>query len=277
MNQPGAARLVLVTGAGSGIGRAIAERLASGGFRVIGTVREARRARTLSEEAGAKGRPLRYLTLDLASATAIASIANEIRSAGGLDILIHNAGFGVFGAVEDVDASLVADQFAVNLFGPLELTRQLLPALRARRGQVIWTGSLAGRISLPFQSHYSATKAAIAAISDAMRMELRPHGVRVTCVEPGDFATNFTAARVVVAASDSVYRADGARCLSAVERQERGAPTPERVAAVVVRLCRTDRPAARVPVGPNARAMCLLLGLLPDRLREFIVRKHYAQ
>ena len=198
----------------------------------------------------------------------LASFAEAIRFGGGPDIVVHNAGFGVFGAVEDVGADLVAEQFAVNLFGPLELTRQLLPALRDRRGQVIWIGSLAGRISLPFQAHYSATKAAVAAVSDAMRMELAPHGVRVSCVEPGDFATGFTAARVMHRRPDSPYLAAQARCLSAVERQERGAPAPERVAAAVERLCRAEQPAARRPVGQGARATCLLLRLLPDRLRE---------
>jgi NAD(P)-dependent dehydrogenase (short-subunit alcohol dehydrogenase family) len=275
MTQSPAARHVLVTGAGRGIGRAIAERLARGGFDVVGTVRDAARARALTEEARAGGRRLRYEPLELGRGADVASFAGAIRSGGGPDIVVHNAGFGVFGAVEEVGADLVAEQFAVNLFGPLELTRQLLPALRERRGQVIWIGSLAGRISLPFQAHYSATKAAVAAISDAMRMELAPHGVRVSCVEPGDFATGFTAARVVQRRPESPYLAAQTRCLSAVERQERGAPPPERVAAAVERLCRAEPPAARRPVGQGARATCLLLRLLPDRLRELIVAKHY--
>ena len=140
---------------------------------------------------------------------------------------------------------------------------------------MIWIGSLAGRISLPFQSHYSATKAAMAAMSDAMRMELRPLGVRVTCVEPGDFATNFTAARTIVGDPRSPYRAAHDRCLRRVEAQERGGPDPGRVAAAVERLCTMRRPPARMPVGPGAGATCLLLRLLPDRVRELVVRRHY--
>jgi len=275
MKRPGAPRHVLVTGAGSGIGRAVADRLARGGFEVVGTVRDPARAAALTEAARAAGLSLRYRPLRFGAGADLASCAAKLRSVGGPDIVVHNAGVGVFGPIEEVGADLVAEQFAVNLFGPLELTRLLLPALRERRGQVIWIGSLAGRISLPFQAHYSASKAAVAAISDAMRLELAPHGVRVSCVEPGDFATGFTDARTLIRRSDSPYRDAQARCLAEVERQERGAPQPESVAAAVERLCRADRPAARVPVGQGARTMCLILRLLPDRVREFVVSRHY--
>jgi short-subunit dehydrogenase len=277
MNTPSRKKSVLVTGAGTGIGRAIAIRLADAGHAVIGTVRDAERARALTADAAATSKPLRFLSLDLASASAIASLIVEIEAAGGIDILVNNAGHGVFGAVEEVDATLVARQFAANVFGPLELTRALLPGLRARRGQVIWIGSLAGRISLPFQAHYSATKSAISSVSDALRMELGPHGVRVTCVEPGDFATGFTSARQIVTVASSPYAPHQARCLTAVEKQEREAPSPERVAHLVERLCRMPDPPARAPIGQHARALCFLLRLLPDRLREWIVRKTYAQ
>lgn len=277
MDTPSRQKNVLVTGAGSGIGRAIAIRLADAGHAVIGTVRDAERARALTAEAAASSKSLRFLSLDLSSASAIASLVEEVEAAGGVDIVVNNAGNGVFGAIEEVDATLVARQFATNVFGPLELTRRLLPGLRARKGQVIWIGSLAGRISLPFQAHYSATKSAISSLSDALRMELRPHGVRVTCVEPGDFATGFTTARQVVSAASSPYAPQHARCLAAVEKQEREAPSPDWVANLVERLCRMPDPPAHVPVGENARTLSFLLRLLPDRLRELIVRKTYAQ
>jgi NAD(P)-dependent dehydrogenase (short-subunit alcohol dehydrogenase family) len=276
MGESERARSVLVTGAGSGIGRAIAERLARRGYRVAGTVRDPGRARDLTEQARRAGRPLRYLALEITSAEQVAAAATAIESEGPLDVLVHNAGAGVFGAVEEVDADLTLRQFAVNLFGPLDLTRRLLPALRAAGGQIIWIGSLAGRISLPFQAHYSATKSAVAAVSDALRMELRPFGVRVTSVEPGDFATNFTAARTIVGDPRSPYWAAHDRCLRRVEAQERGGPDPGRVAAAVERLCTMRRPPARMPVGPGAGATCLLLRLLPDRVRELVVRRHYG-
>src|SRR5512138_2521163 len=226
MAKAGGARRVLVTGAGGGIGEAIARRLAAGGHDVVGTVRDPGRARELTGQAAAAGRTLRYVALDLTEAGQVAAVAARASSDGGVDVLVHNAGFGVFGAIEDVDGAATAHQFAVNVFGPLALPRALLPGLRARRGQIVWIGSLAGRMALPFQGHYSATKAAIASLSDTLRMELAPHGVRVACVEPSDFATGFTDARSVTHCANSPYAAVVERCLKEVEKQERGAPSP---------------------------------------------------
>jgi NAD(P)-dependent dehydrogenase (short-subunit alcohol dehydrogenase family) len=277
MSEPGTQRRVLVTGAGSGIGQAVAERLARSGWTVTGTVRDSGRAESLGRAAEGAGLTLRFLPLDFAVPVSVTALADRVASDGGLDVVVHNAGAGVFGSVEDVGADLVAAQLVANLIGPLDLTRRLLPGLRARRGRVIWIGSLAGRLSLPFQAHYSASKAAVAAISDAMRMELAPSGVQVTCVEPGDFATGFTSARRVVSSDTTVYRDAQTRCLAAVERQERTAPGPAQVAEAIERLCRMPRPPARLPVGPGARLTCLAHRLLPDALRELIVRKHYDQ
>lgn len=267
----------LVTGAGSGIGQAIAGHLARAGRRVTGTVRDPERARLLTEHARTAGLDLRFVALELTSPEQVARLAAELTEAGGVDVVVHNAGYGVFGSVEEVGADAAAWQFAVNVFGPLDLTRRLLPGLRASRGHIVWIGSLAGRIALPFQAHYSATKAAIAALSDALRIELAPHGVRVTCVEPGDFSTGFTDARTVTRVENSPYRESLERCLAAVDEQERGGPKPEWVGRVVEELTRMERPPARRPVGQFARTMCALVRVLPDRLRERIVRSHYRQ
>jgi len=271
-----APRQALVTGAGSGIGRAIALHLAREGLRVVGTVRSADRAAALTAEAARDDLPLRYLPLELSAAESREALAAALEAEGGPDVVVHNAGFGVFGSVEEVDGAAAGRQFEVTFFGPLALTRRLLPALRARRGHVIFIGSLAGRLSLPFQAHYSATKAAIASLSDALRMELRPLGVKVTCVEPGDFATGFTDAREPCVPDGSPYAEPLARCHAAVERTERGAPSPEAVARVVGRLLRRRNPPARRPVGRWARTICLMHRLLPDRLRERLVRSTYG-
>lgn len=277
MNQENATKTALVTGAGGGLGRAIAERLAAAGNRVTATVRGAERARAASEAAATRGLNLSFVPLELSSAEDVRALAGRLAGEGGLDLLVHNAGYGEFGPVEEVPLEAAMRQFAVNVLGPLELTRLLLPGLRARRGQIVWVGSLAGRIALPFQAHYSATKAAIAALSDALRIELAPHGVRVTCVEPGDFSTGFTDARRVTRVEGSPYREALERCLAAVDEQERGGPSPDWVGRLVEDLSRMPQPPARRPVGEWARTMCVLLRVLPDRLRERIVSSHYRQ
>lgn len=268
-------RRVLVTGAGSGLGRAIAEQLARAGDRVVGTVRSPERASQLSAEARAAGLDFSLRPLEMTDARQSRELAAELEGEGGLDLLVHNAGFGVFGSVETVDARAAERQFAVNLLGPLELTRGLLPGLRRRGGKVIWIGSLAGRFALPFQAHYSASKAAVAALSDAMRLELGPLGVAVCCVEPGDFATGFTDARQQALADDSPYRERLASCLGEVERQERSGGDPAWVARAVERVSLMRRPPARVPVGRWARTLCLLGRMLPDGMRETLVRRAY--
>ena len=275
MGKEPAVLTILVTGAGGGVGRAIAERFARDGHRVLGTTRSADRARALTETARAAGWTLSCSRLEFPSPADIDALVHEVEALGRLDVLVNNAGAGVFGAVEHVGADDAARQFAVNLHGPLDLTRRLLPLLRASGGRVIWIGSLAGRISLPFQAHYSATKASVAAMSDAMRMELRPLGVQVCCVEPGDFATGFTDARVVIDPAGSVYKPAQDRCLGAVEEQERGGPPPDLVAGLVERLCRRRRMPARAPVGRFARTMCVALRLLPDGVREWAVTRTY--
>jgi NAD(P)-dependent dehydrogenase (short-subunit alcohol dehydrogenase family) len=268
-------RRVLVTGAGSGLGRAIAERLARAGDAVIGTVRDPERARRLTEAAAGTGLALRYLPLELSRFEELEAFASGLEAEGGVEVVVHNAGFGVFGPIEEVGAAELERQFTVNVFGPMHLTRLLLPGLRARRGRVVFVGSLAGRIALPFQAHYSASKAALASFSDALRLELEPFGVRVCCVEPGDFATGFTDARQVRRAEGSPYGEKLQACLTAVEEQERGGAGPEWAARVVEEICRQPSPPARRPVGRWARTLCVLLGLLPDAVRERVVRRTY--
>lgn len=279
MTLPGVAgaagRRVLVTGIGSGLGKAIALRLARAGDQVVGTVIDLARARAFALEAREAGLAIDCRALELSDHAQIDELASWLESSGGVDVVIHNAGFGVFGPVEEVDAEATQRQFAVNLFGPLHLTRRLLPGLRSRKGRIIWVGSLAGRLALPFQAHYSATKAATASVCDALRMEVGPFGVPVTCVEPGDFATGFTRARQERAAAASFYEGRLRACREQVESMERGGADPELVARVVEEVSRQRRPPARRPVGRWARAICLLQRLLPDRLREVFIRSTY--
>ena len=268
-------RHILVTGAGSGIGREIAFHLASRDALVIGTVRDPERASRLSEEAQNQGLSITYLPLELTRPEQIEALGRDLDRLGGIDVLVHNAGFGLFGAVEDCGQEAMQRQFEVNLMGPLALTRRLLPGLRARQGRIIWIGSLGGRFALPFQACYSASKAAVATVSDALRMELRPFGVKVTCIEAADFATDFTRARQDCTQAGSPYARWAERCLAAVTLTEQRGPAPRLVARRVDKLLQRAYPPARVRVGRWARTLCFLERVIPDLVREQLVRATY--
>ena len=269
-------RTILITGARGGFGRALAEAFEQRGARVCGTLRSAAQASAMSAAARDGGRRTRYLPLELEDPASIAALARTLEALGGVDVVIQNAGFGIFGPLELIDDATARRQLEVNLLGPLSLARALLPQLRRRRGRIIWIGSLAGRVALPCQAHYSASKAALAAISDALRIELLPLGVRVTCVEPGDFATGFTGARQIQRDTTGLYEVRLARCLETVELDEREGAPPELLARRVAALAEMEVPPARLPLGPNARLIALLAGLLPNAVREWAVRRLYG-
>jgi NAD(P)-dependent dehydrogenase (short-subunit alcohol dehydrogenase family) len=266
-------RNVLVTGIGSGLGAAIAARLARAGDAVVGTVRDPERARAM--EADNNGNP-RVLPLELGNPESVQALAARVIEECPPDVVVQNAGFGVYGSVEEVGQADLLAQFQVNVFGPLQLLRLLLPALRERKGRVIFVGSLADRLSMPYQGAYSATKSAIASFSDALRMELKPFGVRVTCVEPADFVTGFTDARRDLTPSNSPYLPWARSCLAAVDRTERQGASPEDVASLVERISRQKSPPARVFAGHFANSIVLLHRTMPDFVRESIVMSTYG-
>ena len=304
-----AAKRVLVTGGSSGIGRAIAVRLSQCGFEVWATSRCCigsttldssdqphgvtgelsfdheqsahdndavhRRLTNLEEQVSESCGKVRFLPLDLGETESIRALSQVIETEGGIDVLINNAGYGVFGAVESVGADDVRHQFQVNCCGPIELTRLLLPGLRQRQGHIIWVGSLMNYVPLPFQAHYSATKAAIAAFSDALRMEVAPYGLKVSCVEPGDFASNFTDKRQLRPQDGAAYARQYRECLDIVEQRERTAPEPTSVANLVLRLLTASNPPVRRPVGEWARTVRVASRLLPDRFRLWVLARMF--
>lgn len=174
-------RTVVITGVNSGIGRALSERFAAGGYRVLGTVRDLEEARTQSWPDAVH---LGYL--DLAQPDSIRAFAEEAMQDGVPDILINNAGGLQFAAVEDTSLKDMRRLFEVNVFGQLELIKEFLPAFRRRRGGVIVNvTSLGGRLVFPFFGNYNASKHAFEGFTEALWYELRPFGVRVKAVEPG--------------------------------------------------------------------------------------------
>src|SRR5215472_10432048 len=182
---------ILVTGATSGIGRATALYLAARGHHVIATGRNEKALQTMKKEATGH---LDTLPLDVTDKASIAEAMKSVRRlAGGLDVLVNNAGFGILGPTELITEEDMRAQYETNVFGLMAVTRAALPMMRERgAGRIVNVSSLGGRFTLPLFGVYNSTKFAVESLSDALRIELAPFGIRVSLVEPGVIATNFT-------------------------------------------------------------------------------------
>jgi NAD(P)-dependent dehydrogenase (short-subunit alcohol dehydrogenase family) len=262
-------RSVLVTGASSGIGAATAARLARTGWRVLAGVRRDGEAPPGTEE----------LLLDVTNAEHVARAA-EIAGER-LDGLVDNAGIALAAPLELLPLDELRYQLEVNVVGQVAVMQAVLPALRAASGRIVLMGSIAGRSSLPFLAPYAASKHALEAIADALRLELRPWGIHVTIVETGTIRTPIwtrSAAR-----ADGLLEAMGPRAGDlygkrieafrkvAAKRGAAGAP-PEAVAAIVERALTAGRPRARYLVGRDARLRSGI-ELLPERLRDRVYER----
>lgn len=264
-------RIVLVTGASSGIGRACAGLLAARGDVVWGGSRRGR-------ECGEGVRPIALDVDDDASVEA--AIACIVADAGRIDAVVNNAGFGLAGAIEDTTPSEARRQFETNVFGALRVCRAVLPHMRAAgRGHIVNVSSIAATIAIPFQGLYSASKAALDAMTEALRHELWPYGIAVSVVAPGDFRTGFTAARETTIASGpaSPYHARCTAAIAAMVRDEQHAAEPVAVARTIAAILDDPRPRLRHSVGPTIQRLAPWLRLwLPAALFEWIIRRLYG-
>lgn len=268
------ARGVLVTGASSGIGAASARALGARGWRVFGT---SRRGAEGAREPVAGVIWLRLDVRDEASVHDCVAEAEAACGADGLAALVCNAGVGIFGSVEETPLGAARSQFETNVFGVLACVRAVLPAMRARqRGRIALLGSLSGRAPIPFQAHYSASKAAVDALAQALRLEVAPHGIGVSLIEPGDIRTAFNDATDFGASSRSAYGVRVARCEAVIRESLARAPGPELVADAVVRALEDASPRTRYAVGPDSRLVPLGRRLLPERVAHWLIRRHFG-
>lgn len=261
---------VLITGASSGIGAETARQLAAAEFRVFGTTRHPAR---LGPDAPA----IEWIGMDVRDERSVrAGVDAVLAAASRLDALVCNAGFGIFGSVEEVPLSHARAQFDTNVFGVLATLRAALPALRmSGSGRVVLVGSLAGRAPIPFQAHYSASKAAVEALAFALYNELRGFGVHVSLVEPGDIHTPFNEHADFAAAVRSLYGEPLERCQAVVESSLDQAPGAEIVARAIQRALTARRPRVRYAVGREARSVALGRRLLPDRWSLRLIARHF--
>lgn len=263
----------LVTGASSGIGAAIARQLIADGYKVFAGARRVELMAPLAAQGA------RLLSLDVTDdASMIAAIAAIKAEGDGLAALVNNAGYGSYGSLEEVPLSEGRRQFEVNVFGLARLTQLALPIMRAQgHGAIVNISSMGGKIYEPFGSWYHATKFAVEGMSDCLRLELAPLGIRVIVIEPGSIKSEWS-----VISHDNLLQHSGngpyaeqarahAKILAGANTGAIGAP-PEAVAKVVSRALKARRPRTRYPGGGGAGPILLARKLLPDRMFDGVLR-----
>lgn len=258
-------KIVVITGGSSGIGRAAAEAFVCRGDTVYDLSRH---------DAGTPG--VSHIGADVTvPATLCAAMQTIAQKHGRIDVLVCCAGMGVSGAVEFIGERELHRQFDVNLYGTIQAVRAVLPYMRAQKdGTILCVSSVAAVYAIPFQAYYSASKSAVNAFADALRTEVKPFGIHVCAVMPGDIATGFTAARQKSAAGNDVYPLCGA-AVAKMEQDEKNGMSPEKVAAQLVRLAGKKSLAPLYTVGGGYRLLVFLRRLLPASLASWIVGKMY--
>jgi NAD(P)-dependent dehydrogenase (short-subunit alcohol dehydrogenase family) len=264
-------RIILVTGASSGLGRACADHLHARGFRVYGTSRRG------PECCNA---PYTILPVDVTDPVSVGQAVSAIlEREGRLDVVVNNAGMGIAGSVEDTAEDEMQAQMETNFMGMARLCRAALRVMRPQgAGLIINVSSIGGLYGLPFQAYYSASKFAVEGLSEALRYEVRPFGVQVALVEPGDFRTGFTGSRRWTAATEtgSPYAEQARRTVNIMARDEQNGADPAQFARLVERIIRTPKPKARYVTGSiTQRVMAFARGKVPHALVELGMRLIY--
>jgi NAD(P)-dependent dehydrogenase (short-subunit alcohol dehydrogenase family) len=264
-------RVVLITGASSGIGQACAERLASRGYRVFGASRS---CPTSIHERG-----LSTIAMDVCDAASVqTAVAQVIDAAGQIDTCVNNAGIVLAGAVEDLSPEDLTRQFDTNVYGMLRVCQAALPHMRRQRaGLIINISSLAARIGIPFQGAYSASKWALEALSESLSIEVRPFGVRVVLIQPGDHKTPAPENRQwsPAAKSNPLYAKRARHAIEVMAEGERNGRDPDCVARVVERVMDARNPRLRYVVAKPLDHVLAALhrGLFSGRAFERIMIK----
>ncbi len=262
---------VLITGASSGIGKASALYLAERGFNVLATSRSADRLDNLHSEASKRNVSVIGVELDINSDADVARAVPElIAQNGAIDALVNNAGFGLWGPVEVLSYAELQSQFETNFFAAVRMIQAVLPSMiEQRHGVIVNVSSVLGRIGTPFNGAYVSSKFALEGISESLKTEVQPFGVRVAMVEPGLFRTNFPDNAVRGGDADDqnlVYAPHIARYHLNRDTFHRFGGNPVRVAKVVHKVITSPSPNFRNPVGIDARMGTLAARILPERL-----------
>ncbi|MFC1748917.1 SDR family NAD(P)-dependent oxidoreductase [Pseudomonadota bacterium] len=261
MNKP----VVLITGASSGIGKSTAQLFSANGYQVFGT------SRSLQESIDS----ITMLQLDVTSAESVTNCVQQvIDSAGRIDVLVNNAGIVQVAALEETSIEESSLVYETNYFGAIRVTQAVLPHMRAQNGgHIIGVASLASRVSLPTMGTYAATKAALAALYESLRGEVKQFGIKVAIVEPGSHKTSLGSSTLLpqnpLSAYDNMRKAVDTAAQEAADK----APSPDAVAKKIFQIAQKAAPNFRHLVGTDAKMLSLLKLILPERIYEGLLKK----
>ena len=260
-------RIVLITGATSGIGLAMAERFSKAGDKVYAL---ARRERELPEGVS-------FIPCDVTDeGLALAAVRDVFAREGRIDVLVNNAGFGISGAVEFTEPAEAKRQFDVNFFGMVNMTKAVLPYMReAHAGRVINLSSVAAVAPIPYQTYYSASKAAVNCYTMALQNEVRAHGIKVSALMPGDVKTGFTAARAKSLKGAEEYPSLK-KSVERMEHDEQNGMKPEALAKRAYSISKKARPKPLYSCGFPYELVCVLIKILPSRFANWVLGKLYG-
>lgn len=261
-------KVAIVTGGTSGIGKATAEALIKNGFTVYEFSRR---------ENGIEG--MNHLSVDITDENSVCSAVKFVfDKEKRIDLLVNNAGFGISGAIEFTNTEAAKRLFDVNFFGTVNVSREVIPIMRSQKyGRIINVSSVAAPIAIPFQAFYSATKAAVNKYTLALANELRPYGVTVCAVQPGDIKTGFTHAREKVIIGDDIYGGRIGRSVAQMEKDEQNGMAPEVIGKFIAKTALKKKIKPIYTVGFSYKLICGLSKALPDSLQNYIVGKIYAE
>jgi NAD(P)-dependent dehydrogenase (short-subunit alcohol dehydrogenase family) len=261
--------VVLITGASSGIGRAVATAFAVKGFEVFGTSRNPQRTEPIPG--------VELIALDVTDPESVAAaVSTVVQRAGRIDILVNNAGFGVIGAAEESSIAQARQLFDTNFFGLISVTNEVLPHLRAQRsGRIVNVSSVLGFLPAPYSALYAASKHAVEGYSESLDHETREFGVRITAVEPGFTNTSFEAAAVDADSPIAGYAPVRDHVKKVLAASIPAGDDPAVVADVVVKAATSASPKLRYPAGPAARRLALLKRIAPAALLDSGIRKSF--
>lgn len=264
-------KIVLITGGSSGIGKSIGTFLTSKGHKVYGTTRDLAKYPNFEE--------FELLALDVRKTDTIdKAIEQLLAKEGRIDVLVNNAGVGITGPIEETPHEEIEKTFDTNFYGPLHMIKGVLPQMRKQgSGLVINVTSIAGYMGLPYRGIYSATKGALEIATEALRMEIKDFGVKMTNLAPGDFATNIAAGRFhAQVVKGSPYEKPYGNTLQMINEDVEGGNDPIQVAHTVLKIMNTKNPKVHYKVGSFMQKFSLTLkNLLPDKVYEKLLLNHY--